>query len=390
LQIDRTSTQVFGTDLFLKVVASAVNLKRDDSTTTVETTRTIAAPELTLPVSIGSVARIIPLAGYTWTNYSENTLGVQETRALPYFRIGLEGPRPYRIWDLSGDGRFTKLKHLLEPRISYVYTPEVNQDTIPQFDSFDQIPRANRMEYSLSNTLYAKKRVVAAPVAAAASYPAATTGPATAESAAATEGPVTALEYVVEPVNEFTSAFTPKVQELEASGAFGDTRPQGQLTTTQELLWVKLSQNYTFDSGKATPTDPSFTPVEWEVRTRPLTGLEVLYRGNFDVYGQGVGYQNLSLTWRVDARSSLQADWRTTRDSNQDFLDVGGNVTLGRFDLQARSRYNIAETTFVENRLNIKYVSQCWDVTLGVVKWTESYEYSLLFSLKGIGTIVRI
>ena len=29
-------------------------------------------------------------------------------------------------------------------------------------------------------------------------------------------------------------------------------------------------------------------------------------------------------------------------------------------------------------------------MTLGYVKWTDTYEYSLLFSLKGIGTIVKI
>ena len=138
-----------------------MNLKRDDTTTTVETTRLHVSPEMTWPLSLGSVARIIPSAGYALTYYSENTLGVEETRSLPFFKLGLEGPRSYRIWDLSGAGRFTKLKHLVEPSISYVYTPDVNQETIPQFDALDRIMPANRLEYSLSNTLYAK--VKAAP-----------------------------------------------------------------------------------------------------------------------------------------------------------------------------------------------------------------------------------
>ena len=166
LTIARTSTRLFGTDLFLKLTANGVNLKRDDATATVATTRLHVSPEMTWPLSLGSVARIIPSAGYALTSYSENTLGVEETRALPFFKLGLEGPRPYRIWDLSGGGRFTKLKHLVEPSISYVYTPDVNQDTIPQFDALDRILPANRLEYSLSNTLYAKVRAAPAAVRA--------------------------------------------------------------------------------------------------------------------------------------------------------------------------------------------------------------------------------
>jgi len=340
LTIDRTSTRLFGTDLFFKLGASGVILKRDDTTAAFSTTRLHISPEMTWPLSLGGAARIIPAAGYALTRYSENTLGVEETRSIPFFKLALEGPRPYRIWDQAAGGRFAKLKHLIEPSISYVYTPEVNQDTIPQFDSLDRIAKTNRMEYSLVNTLFAKVR--AAPVPA----PAAT-------------------------------------RELNVPG------PAAPLTTTQELLWIKLSQNYTFDRSAAIVEGQSFSALEWEARTRPLTGLEILWRGNFDVYGKGIGYQNLSLSWRVSGRSSIQWDWRSTRDSDQDFFDLGGNLFLGSIDIQARSRYNPAENTFVENRIAIKYLSQCWDVTISYVKWVSEYEYSLTFSLKGIGTIVR-
>ncbi len=175
--------------------------------------------------------------------------------------------------------------------------------------------------------------------------------------------------------------------ELSALEKPGD---QGQLTTTQELLWVKLSQYYTIGGGAGVDAEEAFSPVEWEARTKPLTGMEVTWRGNYDVYGNGIGYQNLSLIWNLTGGAALQGDWRTTRDSTQDFLDLGGTFSLDRFDVQLRSRYNLAEKLFVENRIGLKYASQCWDVTLGYVHWTDTYEYSLLFSLKGIGTIVKI
>jgi len=365
LTIARTSNRLFGTDLFLKLTASGVGLKRDDTTDTVETTRLHVSPEMTWPFSIAGVARIIPAAGYALTSYSKNTLGAEETRALPFFKIGLEGPRPYRIWDLSGSGRFTKLKHLVEPRISYVYTPEVNQDAIPQFDALDRILPAKRLEYSLSNTLFAKVKAARVPGRTLAK-----TSPA--------DDPDSAAPRLPEPA------------ATEESGDPGQTVETVQMTTTQELLRVKLSQNYTFDGDTAAVEGEAFSAVEWEARTRPLKGLEITWRGNYDVYGKGLGYQNLSLNWKMIGNSSLHGDWRSTRDSDQDFLDLGGNIAFGRIDVQGRSRYNLTEKTFVENRISIKYLSQCWDITLGYVRWTDTYEYSLLFSLKGIGTIVKI
>jgi hypothetical protein len=87
------------------------------------------------------VARFIPAAGYDLTHYSQDLEGQEEVRGLPYYRIGLEGPRPYRIWDVREGGRIERLKHLIEPRISYVFTPTVEQDDLPQFDSLDRITR---------------------------------------------------------------------------------------------------------------------------------------------------------------------------------------------------------------------------------------------------------
>jgi hypothetical protein len=160
--------------------------------------------------------------------------------------------------------------------------------------------------------------------------------------------------------------------------------------TTQELLWLKFSQRYTFDEESQSTAGEPFSAIDWDARSRPLSGLEVWWRGNFDVYGDGIGYQNLSLTWKPSKIGSLRAEWRTARDSNQDFLDLGANLALGRFALEGRSRYNLDEDTFVENRASVKYSSQCWDLTFGYVRWTDEYEYSVLLSLKGIGTVVKI
>jgi len=112
LTIDRTSSRVFDTDLFLKVSAAAAGLQRSDSDKDLRTTRLHLSPELTWPVSLGSVARVIPSAGYALTKYTRDTAGEPETRGLPFYSLTLEGPRPYRVWDVPGGGSIEKIKHL--------------------------------------------------------------------------------------------------------------------------------------------------------------------------------------------------------------------------------------------------------------------------------------
>ncbi|HWR97245.1 MAG TPA: LPS assembly protein LptD [Candidatus Methanoperedens sp.] len=351
LTVDRTSARLFGTDLLLKLDASGARLRRENANAEFATTRLHLAPEVTWPFSLGSIARFLPSATYAVTHYSEDLRGGETTREVPTWRLTLEGPRIYRVWDLAG-GEVEKLKHLIEPSIGYVQTPQVDQRHLPQFDSLDRIEPASRLEYSLTNTLYAK-----------------------------------VLERRGAPG-------VPRAGERagseEAAGAAVAAPVPLPAATTREMLWVKLSQNYSFRQEDTADASRPFSPVEWEARSAPGRGLELAWRGDYDVYGDGVGYQDVSLRWSPSAAATVSAEWRTTRDSNQDFLDLGGELSLGRIELEGRSRYNLAEETFVENRVSIKFISQCWDVTLSYVRWTDTFSYSLLLSLKGIGTVVKI
>lgn len=171
LSIDRTSTRLFDTDLFLKVSMNGVRLGKEvekttpsetdpettiTTTTSFETTRLYFSPELSWPISVGSVLRLIPLAGYSYTYYSKDLEDNAARRSLPFYQLGLEGPKVFRVWDLLPGGGVERVKHLIEPRVNYVYTPKEDAQHLPQFDSIDSIAPANRLEYSLTNTLFAK------------------------------------------------------------------------------------------------------------------------------------------------------------------------------------------------------------------------------------------
>lgn len=49
-----------------------------------------------------------------------------------------------------------RLRHSIEPEVSYLYTPDVDQDELPWFDRHDRLGQQNRIEYALVNRLTTK------------------------------------------------------------------------------------------------------------------------------------------------------------------------------------------------------------------------------------------
>ncbi len=77
-------------------------------------------------------------------------------RIFPRAGLELIGPSISRIFD-RGPGRFSKLKHIVEPRITYAYLGDFDErDLIFSFDEIDNLRPANGMLFSVTNRLMAK------------------------------------------------------------------------------------------------------------------------------------------------------------------------------------------------------------------------------------------
>ena len=175
LSVDRTQGRLLGTGLFWRLAVEAVRRESKDGVdvltvpgdegeeeddvlladeVVVETNRIDLYPELSWPLTLGGWGSLTPTFAYRVTHYSQDLDGDSDTRLIPFFDLAAEGPRLYRIFDPSGDaGGLDKIKHLIEPRVSYVYVPEEEQDNLPQFDSIDFVGSRNNLVYSLTNTL---------------------------------------------------------------------------------------------------------------------------------------------------------------------------------------------------------------------------------------------
>jgi LPS-assembly protein len=348
LTVDRTESRFLNTGLFWRLSFEAIRLKSENveeilvlpgtavdgeeaedevflaENVVVETNRVDILPVVSWPRSLGSWGSLTPAFSYRGTFYSENLEGKSHTRLLPTFDLALEGPRVYRIFDSGGKmGMFEKFKHLIEPRITYVYIPEEDQSTLPQFDLVDFVPSRNSVVYSLTNTILGK----AVP-------------------------------------NE-----------------------QGK-SRTRSLLRVKLAQSYNFEALEVGGESRPFSPLQWDVSSRPSPSWDFRWKGDYNFYESETGFQDVSLTWSKN-RVKLRGEWRSLTGGDRDYLDLWARFPTGKWFWDLRSRYNVTEDEFIENSAFFTYTSQCWDVTAGIVQWPGEYEYRFQLGLKGIGTVLN-
>ncbi len=129
-------------------------------------------PEISIPVPLTSWLSLSLTAGGHLTWYGDSLTTAEERRMAPgdsdfrgedLMRVvptaGAEivGPGFSRIFDLGEGGRFSRLKHVIEPRIVYGYFRDFDDRLrIPLFDEIDNLRGRNVARFSLYNRVLAK------------------------------------------------------------------------------------------------------------------------------------------------------------------------------------------------------------------------------------------
>jgi LPS-assembly protein len=116
-------------------------------------------PRLSLPIVLASYLTFTPSVAVRGTFYSRGAQDIEEdavSRGL--VELGTEfSSRLFRTFPVDGE-RLRGIRHTVEPRIAYLYIPEVTQDDLPQFDATDFVSPQNRFFFSLINRLSAVMR----------------------------------------------------------------------------------------------------------------------------------------------------------------------------------------------------------------------------------------
>jgi LPS-assembly protein len=316
-------------------------------------------PVLSFPFSAGGYVSLTPRLAGRETVYDTKVIGIKQdrgffventvkeavTRSLFEAALDLE-TRAYRVFDLGGAMGIQRLQHAIEPRLTYNYIPDVNQDNLPQYDGTDKIRPTNGVAYSLTNRIKARS-----------------------------------------------------VSEEE-----------GKAGRVWELARLTLSQSYDLEQPPRTePTSPINQPVPTpspappvfpppavkgnrlsdltaDFLFEPVLGIQFRANAVMNVYDKGrVSSATTDLSYEAkEAKVTLG-----TRHGDGGRLQfVQGTLTtqLGpRWVFRFSTNYDIESGTIVENRFEVDFREQCWATTLAYVHRTSDDEFRVTINLLELG-----
>ena len=334
------------------------------------TQRIDAYPRFYLPFKLKSYLSLEPsigLRGTAWRldkkeygpedNHQYYTRGIYDTRLDLFSQV-------FRIFRIEGD-TLEAVKHTLRPRIVYEYIPDIDQNSLPNFDAVDRIENKNLITYSLTNTLTSKAKKKGS-------------------------------FEISQVVNKDESA----VIQSPAQYNYND------------FFRFQLVQSYDINEAMEDKPEKPFSP---------LSGRIDLYPGNYiAMYATALWsvYENKFLSHNVGANlwdrrgDKLTVDYRYTRESEEitskDIASLNSDITLNKVhsifvDLQLKVtdrlrisplyEYNFLDNTRVQLGMGLNYKADCWAFTGRILDKTNvdntsnlSYEFQIqLFGLGAFG-----
>jgi LPS-assembly protein len=271
-----------------------------------------------------------------------------------------------------------QVKHVIEPELSYLFIPGVNQSKIPIMDNIDRVNRRNLLTFALNNRLWGK-----AP------------SPFTDQNSdSSTEYLSPAATGDVREMASFRMALSYDIDK-ERKGGDSLTDLDFRLRLTPGFL------DFALDGG-VNPGAWDFTQVLAAVS---VTDPRPLYRRSLDADFNRPNYFGLSYHFLRRGPNSFLADnanadtdlcitspnnpsckKNTVGNLNNNFLYRLTDNLLVNFS----STYDVRDSRFIGFRAITKFLSfcECWTVTVGVSQTVnpDKTSFSVNFNLLGLGT----
>jgi len=308
-----------GIPLHLNFDGSATNFYQDVGGST---RRVDFNPELT--TSFGhSGFSIAPRAGFRATFYDRSANSAEPTeRQYTYAGVDLNA-RISRVYGADGDIGIGRVRHSIEPTISYTYIPYVDQQNIPQFDSVDSIAAQNMTTVSIINRL------------------------------------------------------TAHYKETKDSPNF----------QTFDVMVFRLSQSYDLNAARDNPTTGQVrSDILGELYVRTPKAFTLSATGSYNSYTDRMSSHSVGATLNKDKYSvnlSEQYLRATETTPTTRFVIGGGTLKLGRWDMSTQLWRDIENNKTTQEDYGVIYTSQCWMFTLTYSIRPGETRLTVMFDLKG-------
>jgi LPS-assembly protein len=314
------------------------------------------APWLSVALSAGgratwwgdtvAVARIDPVTGTSAPFCGDRAAAPGEAycgesldRVVPLASLVLIGPSLSRIFE-GEVGRFGKFKHIVEPRWTWSYSGDFDeQASVARFDEIDPFVATHVGQLALVNRLLAK------------------------------------------PSDEAQGgAFEILSLEFAQSYSFDDTQPlqrsRDGLISSQESplssrLRLNLSQDFNLQANAV-----------WSTLFGGLRSTSLTARGE-------VGRAAVDLTWFTDYNVET-----SEKTSDQARLGLAVDLLPKRLRLVGTVSYDLAASQIQQQRYFLSWTSQCWSVQLEareqITRTFTSRDYRFMLNLKNVGTFLDL
>lgn len=223
---------------------------------------------------------------------------------------------------LAGTSGWTRLKHSIQPRVDYAYTPHLTgQEKLPYFDADDRLEGRNKVTYSLTNVLDRRRdSVILSP---------------------GSEG---------EPVAEVARDYL-------------------------DFLLFRLEQSYDFreanrkDELNRYERRP-FSDVMAELKIKPTTFVDLLTRNWFSPYKGDMTQSETSIRFYKDGLGEITLgydflksvdEYLRTQDDDMSIIRVGGKWNINdTLTLSALYRHDFVDEQDLERTLRLDWAAECY------------------------------
>jgi LPS-assembly protein len=298
------------TPLFYDFTSSYNNLWRQSG---VNTQRWDFFPSISYPLRVFDVLKMESHLGgretlYRPTHDRADQFDSWESRET--FEAGAQvSAEFYRIFHPGEDSKISSLfkvnkwMHTVEPKISYQYSPRVNQDNLPAFDEVDRLLYTNEITYGIVQRLVGKR--------------------------VKEEKEATPFEYARLDIFQSYSLGDPYERDSKGEGRY--------FSNIQAELWWHFSP---------------FLSAHWDAGFSP-------YRGNFETF-------NFLITGKDRRNDAIQIEYRYTNNRVEEINLMARVKTIPPLHLFGSIRYNLVDNWKVENVYGLEYKAQCWTLGFAV------------------------
>jgi LPS-assembly protein len=278
-------------------------------------------PELTAPFG-SSGLNLTPRVGARATFYDRSATS-DEPIERKYAYAGADlNARVSRIYGVDGDTGIGRIRHSIEPTISYIYIPNVDQQNIPQFDSVDSPVTQNTVTFSVINRL------------------------------------------------------TAHYKESKES----------QQPSTFDLLVLKLSEAYDLNAARDQNTSAhALSVIKGQLFAKTPKAFIMTANADYDPYTHLVTDRSVGMSY-TEGVISLNLSDNYVQNPVSHYLIGGGTLKHGKWTFSGEWWRDIYNKLMTEQDYSVKYATQCWGVTVLVSEKPGDDRYTVLFDLRGIGS----